>query len=56
MVIRRGSMQMEHYSLDEVNLYMAGEEVRVRECHTMTPLPTRTAGGFMSPLKGCQGR
>ena len=32
--------------------FIAGSEVRVRECETMVPLKERTAGSVMSPLKG----
>lgn len=31
--------------------FIAGKEVRVKECDSMVPLTQRTAGGFMSPLK-----
>lgn len=33
--------------------FFAGSEVRIRECESMVPLKVRTAGSFMSPLKGC---
>lgn len=33
--------------------FISGTEVRLRECGSMVPLPRRTAGGFMSPLRGC---
>ena len=33
--------------------FMAGREVQVRECDAMVPLTERTAGSFMSPLRGC---
>jgi len=33
--------------------FIAGREVRIRECDTMVPLTERTAGSFMSPLRGC---
>jgi hypothetical protein len=31
--------------------FIAEDEVRIRECDSMTPLTERTAGGFMSPLR-----
>ena len=33
---------------------VAEQDVEVRVCRTMAPLTSRTAGGFMSPLKGCR--
>jgi len=33
--------------------FIAGSEVRIRECESMVSLKERTAGCFMSPLKGC---
>jgi len=33
--------------------FIAGSEVRIRKCDSMVPLKERTAGSFMSPLKGC---
>jgi hypothetical protein len=32
--------------------FIHGRHVRVEECRSMVPLPQRTAGGVMSPLKG----
>ena len=37
----------------QVGQFIAGQETQVIECCRMTPLPERTAGGFMTPLKGC---
>jgi hypothetical protein len=37
----------------EIGRFIADKEVTVKECDTMVPLPRRTAGGFMSPLKNC---
>jgi hypothetical protein len=36
-----------------LGVFMAGQEVLVRACDAMPPLTERTAGSFMSPLKGC---
>ncbi len=36
-----------------VGRFIAGAEVRLMECASMTPLTQRTGGGFMSPLRGC---
>ena len=33
--------------------FIAGGEVRIRECESMVPLKQRTAGSLMSPLKDC---
>jgi len=35
-----------------VGTFISGKEVTVKECSSMIPLTQRTAGGFMSPLKG----
>ena len=35
--------------------FMLDEAVRVKRCDSMIPLSRRTAGGFMAPLKDCQG-
>ncbi len=32
--------------------FISGKEVKVKECKSMIPLTKRTAGGFLSPLKG----
>jgi hypothetical protein len=37
----------------QIGNFIADKEVVVKECSSMTPLPQRTAGGFMSPLKNC---
>jgi len=35
-----------------VGAFISGKEVKVKECTSMIPLTQRTAGGFISPLKG----
>ncbi len=35
----------------EIGSFIADSDVKVKECKSMKPLPKRTAGGFMSPLK-----
>jgi hypothetical protein len=37
----------------KIGRFIADKEVTVKECDSMIPLPRRTAGGFMSPLKNC---
>ena len=37
----------------QIGKFVADKEVTVKECRSMLPLPKRTAGGFMSPLKNC---
>ena len=37
----------------KIGRFIADKEVQVKECHSMVPLTSRTAGGFMSPLKNC---
>jgi hypothetical protein len=34
-----------------LGIFIAEDEVRIKECDSMTPLTERTAGGFMSPLR-----
>ncbi len=38
----------------EIGTFIAESDVKVKECKRMKPLSKRTAGGFMSPLKGCK--
>jgi hypothetical protein len=33
--------------------FITENEVKLKECNSMIPIPKRTAGGFMSPLKDC---
>lgn len=35
----------------EVGSFISGRKVDVTECDSMIPLPQRTAGGVMTPLK-----
>ncbi|MFB0504033.1 MAG: winged helix DNA-binding domain-containing protein [Candidatus Bathyarchaeia archaeon] len=37
----------------DIGRFIADKEVGIRECDSMIPLTRRTAGGVMSPLKGC---
>lgn len=39
------------FQLNGMGRFLAGRDVRVGECTSMAPLPQRTAGGFMSPLR-----
>ncbi len=49
------SILTEIYSkAQQIGRFIAAKEVTVKECSSMLPLPRRTAGGFMSPLKNCQ--
>ena len=36
-----------------VGEFIAESDVKVKECESMIPLTKRSAGGFMSPLRGC---
>jgi hypothetical protein len=38
---------------EDVGKFIADKPVRIKMCDTMVPLPQRTAGSFMSPLKNC---
>ncbi len=35
----------------KIGKFISGKEVKIQECNSMIPLPRRTAGGFMSPLR-----
>jgi len=37
----------------KIGKFIVGREVQIKECTSMVPLTHRTAGGVMSPLKGC---
>jgi len=37
----------------DIGRFVADREVKIRECDSMIPLTRRTAGGVMSPLRGC---
>ena len=37
----------------KVGKFIVDREVQIKECPSMVPLTRRTAGGVMSPLKGC---
>jgi hypothetical protein len=39
--------------VQQIGRFIADKEVTVKECDYMLPLPDRTVGGFMSPLKNC---
>lgn len=39
--------------LADMGKFIMGKPVQVKVCHSMVPLPNRTAGSFMSPLKDC---
>ena len=49
-----GSMLKQIYlKAQKIGRFIADKEVQIRECNSMVPLTRRTAGGVMSPLKGC---
>jgi hypothetical protein len=39
--------------VSDVGKFIAEKPVQVKECDSMVPLPQRTAGAFMSPLRDC---
>ena len=39
--------------VSDMGKFITGKPVNVKVCHSMIPLPKRTAGSFMSPLKSC---
>ena len=48
------SILREIYSkAQKMGRFIANKEVQIKECHSMVSLTRRTAGGVMSPLKGC---
>jgi hypothetical protein len=50
--IAQDALQRVLVQAQSLGVFMAGREVLVRECDAMAPLTKRTAGSFMSPLKG----
>jgi hypothetical protein len=42
-----------HTQAIDIGNFFFDREVAIKECKSMTPLTERTAGGFMTPLKGC---
>jgi hypothetical protein len=49
-----GSMLREIYlEAQKIGKFICAREVQIKECDSVIPLTRRTAGGFMSPLKGC---
>lgn len=40
-----------HSKARSVGAFTLGKQVKTKQCHSMTPLNQRTAGGVMSPLK-----
>jgi hypothetical protein len=44
-----------HSLAEKIGNFISEKEAQVKECRSMVPLTERTMGGFMSPLKGCEG-
>jgi len=42
-----------HLEAEKTGEFIADKRVQIKECTAMVPLTSRTAGGVMSPLKGC---
>jgi len=43
-----------HDQAERLGRFLSGSNPEIKECVQMLPLPQRTAGGFMSPLKDCE--
>jgi hypothetical protein len=41
------------FKAENIGKFMVDGDVKIKECRKMKPLPQRTAGSVMSPLKGC---
>jgi hypothetical protein len=39
--------------VSDMGKFVAEKPLQIKMCDSMVPLPQRTAGSFMSPLKGC---
>jgi hypothetical protein len=50
---KREMMKLIHRKAREMGEFITDKKVQIKECDAMTPLPKRTAGSFMSPLKDC---
>ncbi len=51
--VERESMSEIYLKAHEIGKFIAGKDVEIKECKSMVPLTHRTAGGYLSPLKGC---
>ena len=51
--IGRDALDKVYAQAQRLGRFIASREVQVRECDAMVPLTERTAGSFMSPLRGC---
>ena len=49
--VARGVRDEIYAKAQALGVFMADREVEVKECDAMVPLPRRTAGAFMSPLR-----
>ncbi len=50
--VERGFLRKIRESAVAMGRFVTDDDVKVRECRSMVPLTERTAGGFMTPLKG----
>jgi hypothetical protein len=51
--VNKGNEKKIQSKAKNIGKFIVGGEVRIKKCKDMIPLPKRTAGGFMSPLKDC---
>jgi hypothetical protein len=51
--VSKRSLQVLEKQASRLGEFLSSDEVEYRECADMTSLAERTAGGFMTPLKGC---
>ena len=52
--VQKGSLTKIKKTAQKLGRFITDKDVKVIECENMTPLPDRTAGGFMTPLRDCR--
>jgi len=51
--VQKALLKEIHVKARRIGMFISGKAVYVKECDSMIPLTKRTAGGVMSPLRGC---
>jgi len=51
--VERSVLRKIYLKAQKIGKFISDKEVQIKECESMVPLTRRTAGGVMSPLKGC---
>lgn len=51
--VEKSTLKQIFLKAKELGKFIAERDTQIKKCDSMIPLNQRTAGGFMSPLKGC---